>query len=228
MSPFFGCSSHHHYHHAATFDRQQAITELTTEMDKLGYDEINVVDGVDDFLHIVTAIFKRQRNVIGEYRTQTKNFRDVQAFLYAHQDKSREELTVAINDFDKNISNPSEKIGYKLKQYHEASDEIYQQNIELTSVIFTELNHSVTILADYQTQVAEAIVLKSAKDTIHWLVNLGNDDDQKHDDELSLGTALLIAKDQLNLSMQANELIEIEKETIEAMLALQEELEAKS
>ena len=43
----------------------------------------------------------------------------------------------------------------------------------------------------------------------------------------NLGLAILRAKDQIDLASDANEIITLEQETIEAINALQDELEAK-
>jgi len=51
------------------------------------------------------------------------------------------------------------------------------------------------------------------------------DDERNADNDVAL--AILRAKDQLELASDANELISLEQETIEAIDGLQEELEAK-
>ena len=203
---------------AATLDRNQAVADLSVQMEELGFSRVEIQPGVDEFLNICASILERQYNVMGEYRTQTENYVDVQAFLTAHQGKSEEELRAAIIAFDEKAQTEDEKIGPKLTAYNSAIEGVSEQNTKLATEITLQLAQAAIILSEHSTTVAKAGSLGMVSG---WMS--GNE--QTADN--NLGLAILRAKDQIDLASDANEIITLEQETIEAINALQEELEAK-
>lgn len=211
---------------AGTLDRTKAVAELTTKMDNLGYDTVEIQPGVDEFLNMAALILKRQRSVMGEYRKQTDQYTDVQAFLYAYKDKTPEELEVAINEFDASAKNEDEKIGNKIATYNKACENVYSQNIQLTTDLAGEILKSTYILSQHSSVVAKATALNIVSSVGGSLFS--STDEAEKEDPKDLGYALLKAKDQLNLALEANDIIVLEQATIAAIKQLQEEQEAKS
>lgn len=208
---------------AATLDRNKAVSELTIKMDELGYKSVTIQPGVDEFLNMAAAILERQRNVIGEYRKQTENYKDVQAFLYAYQNATPEELKLAIDQFDAGATSENEKIGHKITAYTQANENVYNQNVELTTTLALEIAESALILSEHGTAIAQATAANLASSVFSSFT-----DDKKEEDPKDLGTALLKAKDQLLLALEANDIIDLELATIDAVKQLQQEQEAKS
>ncbi len=215
----FGCMSTSD--NSGNLDRAEAVKELTTEMDKLGYEKVTIQPGIDEFLNITAAIVKRQRNVMGEYYLQTENYPDVQSFLYAHKDKKPEELKAAVAEFDDEAADDSGKIGPKIASYKSANEKIYGANMQLAGELTVEIAKSALILSQYGTEVAQATALNA---TGSFLSSFSGDDEK---DPKNLGTALLKAKDQLALAMEANDIITGEQKIIEEIEKLQAEHEAK-
>lgn len=203
---------------AATLDRNQAVADLSVQMEELGFNRVEIQPGVDEFLNICASILERQYNVMGEYRTQTENYVDVQAFLTAHQGKSEEELRAAIIAFDEKAETEDDKIGPKLAAYNSAIEGVSEQNAKLATDITVQLAQAAIILSEHSTTVAKAGSLGMVSG---WM----SDNEQNADN--NLGLAILRAKDQIDLASDANEIITLEQETIEAINALQDELEAK-
>lgn len=203
---------------AATLDRNQAVADLSVQMEELGFNRVEIQPGVDEFLNICASILERQYSVMGEYRTQTENYVDVQAFLTAHQGKSEEELKAAIIAFDEKAQTEDEKIGPKLTAYNSAIEGVSEQNTKLATEITLQLAQAAIILSEHSTTVAKASSLGLVSG---WM----SGDEQTADN--NLGLAILRAKDQIDLASDANEIITLEQETIEAINALQDELEAK-
>lgn len=203
---------------AATLDRNQAVADLSVQMEELGFSRVEIQPGVDEFLNICASILERQYNVMGEYRTQTENYVDVQAFLTAHQGKSEKELKAAIIAFDDKAETEDDKIGPKLVAYNSAIEGVSEQNTKLATEITLQLAQAAIILSEHSTTVAKAGSLGLVSG---WM----SGDEQTADN--NLGLAILRAKDQIDLASDANEIITLEQETIEAINALQDELEAK-
>ncbi|MCL1059520.1 hypothetical protein L2729_16230 [Shewanella gelidimarina] len=208
---------------AATLDRNQAVSELTVKMDELGYSPVTIQPGVDEFLNMAAAILERQRNVIGEYRKQTENYTDVQAFLYSYRGATPEALQLAIDKFDAGAKTEDEKIGHKIDVYTKANENVYDQNIELTTTLALEIAESAYILSEHSTEVAKATAANLGGSVFGSLLS-----DEKEEDPKDLGNALLKAKDQLSLALEANDIIDLELATIDAVKQLQQEQEAKS
>ena len=227
---FAGCVSTANPNTSANLDRNAAVAELTDRMDTLGYSHpVSVQVGVDEFLNMSAIILERQRKVMGEYRTQTDNYRDVQAFLHAHQKSTSEQLQAAIVEFDAGAKNKDEEIGHKIAAYNLANEGIYQQNVELATDLTVEIAKSVYILSQHSTAIAQVTAVKIGG---QYLTNFLSSDEEstdtsKKEDPKDIGAALIKAKDQLALALEANEIIELEQATITAINELQLEQEAK-
>ncbi|GAB0109132.1 hypothetical protein [Pseudoalteromonas distincta] len=225
---FAGCVSTSDTSTSANLDRNMAVAELTSRMDALGYfHPVAVQVGIDEFLNMSAIILERQRKVMGEYRTQTDNYRDVQAFLYAHQKSTPEQLQAAIEEFDAGAKNKDEEIGHKIAAYNLANEGIYQQNVELATDLTIEIAKSAYILSQHSTAIAKVTALRMSGDLVGSWLSSDEENAEKEEDPKDIGTALVKAKDQLALALEANEIIELEQATIAAINELQLEQEAK-
>ncbi|WP_419148673.1 hypothetical protein [Pseudoalteromonas 'SMAR'] len=221
---FAGCVSTSDTNTSANLDRNAAVAELTTRMDTLGYQHpVDVVPGINEFLNAAAIVLERQYKVIGQYRTQTDHYRDVQAFLYSHQNSTPEQLEAAIIEFDKGAQSKEQEIGYKIAAYNLANESIYEQNVELATDLAIEVAKSAYILSQYKNEVATAVTMSAGSS----LMSMFSEKEEQAEDPQDIGTALLKAKDQLSLALEANELIELEQATITAINELQLEQEAK-
>lgn len=205
-------------------DRNAVVAELSTRMDTLGYQHpVDIVPGINEFLNASAMVLERQYKVMGQYRTSTDNHRDVQAFLYAYKDATPEELQTAITEFDAGAKNKDEKIGHKIAAYNQANESIYQQNVALATDLTVEIAKSANILSQYKNEVAMALALSAGSSMMGMFA--GEEDEAENPKDI--GVALLKAKDQLSLALEANEIIELEQATISSINELQLELEAK-
>ncbi len=226
---FAGCVSTTDTSASANLDRNMAVSQLTERMDTLGYAyPVTVQVGIDEFLNMSAIILERQRKVMGEYRTQTDNYRDVQAFLYAHQNSTPEQLDAAIKEFDAGATNKDQEIGHKIVAYNQANEGIYQQNVELATELTIEIAKSAYILTQYSTEIAKVTALRMGGDLVTSWMSSDEENAEKEEDPKDIGNALIKAKDQLALALEANEIIELEQATITAINELQLEQEAKS
>jgi hypothetical protein len=225
---FAGCIATSDTNDVANLDRNAAVADLTTRMDSLGYSyPLEVQPGIDEFLNMSAIILERQRNVMGEYRTQTDNYRDVQAFLYAHQKSTPEQLEAAIIMFDAGAKNKDEEIGYKIVAYNLANEGIYQQNVELATELTIEIAKSAIILSQYGPEIAKVTAINFASSGLTSILSSDEEKIEAEENPKDIASAILKAKDQLALSLEANDIIEREQSTINAFNELQLELEAK-
>ncbi|MBA6291928.1 hypothetical protein H4J58_15785 [Colwellia sp. MB3u-70] len=225
---FVGCMATSNTDSAANLDRNAAVAELTTRMDNLGYYyPVEVQPGIDEFLNMSAMILERQRNVMGDYRTQTDNYRDVQAFLYAHEKSTPEELQAAITKFDAGATNKNEKIGDKIASYNKANEGIYQKNVELATQLTIEIAKSAIILSNYGPEIAKITAINYGASAVTSLFS-SDEEEEEVEDSKDIATVLIKAKDQLFLALEANDIIELEQLTITAINNLQLEQEAKS
>lgn len=204
---------------AATMDRDQHIAELRQEMQALGFNEVEIQPGVDEFLNLSASILERQYSVMGEYRNITENHVDVQGFLEANKGATEEELKAAIIKFDAGATSEEDKIGPKIQAYRAALDVISEKNTKLGLDIAKNLAEATLILKDNAQTVAVASGIRAAG-------GLFSSDEKTADTDL--GLALLRAKDQLSLAYDANKIISLEQKTVEQIDQFQEELENKA
>ncbi len=232
LSPLFSaCQSTHSDEEAATLNRQDMVADLVKRIDDVGYEEVKIQPGVDEFLNIASSVLQRQRNVIGSYQQKGELYVDVQSFLSAQQGKSELELQDAIAAFDAGATNEDDKIGHKIAKYRAANDEIYQENIKLTQDIILQLAKAGYLFSQYSVQIGQLAALDVAGDFMNRFMPKSDDDKDatpKETEEKTIANALVKAKDQLSLAKEANDYIDIEQKTIEAIESLQNKLAAKA
>jgi len=204
---------------AATMDRDQHIADLRQQMQTIGFNQVEIQPGVDEFLNLSASILERQYSVMGEYRKITENHVDVQGFLEANKGATEEELTAAMIEFDAGATSEDGKIGPKIHAYRAALEVISEKNTELGIDIAANLAKATIILKDNAQTVAIASGIRAAE-------GLFSSGEKTADTDL--GLALLRAKDQLSLAYDANKIISLEQETIEQIEEYQEELENKA
>lgn len=205
---------------ASTMDRGEYISDLQLQIEELGFNEVEIQPGVDEFLNVTASLLERQYFVMGEFREVTANYTNVQGFLHAHEGSTEEELTTAIIAFDGGASTEDEKIGPKLDAYEAAVATIAEKNADLALDIGINLTKSALILQEN----AEAVAFASGLQMIGGAI--GGDNEKTADNDL--GLAILRAKDQISLASDANKIISLEQDTIDQINALQVELDAKT
>lgn len=202
---------------AHTLDREAAMIELSQRIERVGYRRVRISPGVDEFLNVAAAILQQQAELMGEYRIRAEFHRDVQAFLWAYQDVSTEELQAAVIEFDLRAMTDEEKIAPKLAAYQLANRRIQQRNRALAAEISAQLLVAGYLLKEHR----DAVMAFAVANMLSGLT--GGHGNRTHDNDLIL--ALLRARDQLRLAREANALIQIEQATIAAIDDLQRDLE---
>lgn len=100
----------------------------------------------------------------------------------------------------------------------------YQHPVDIVPGINEFLNASAMVLErQYKNEVAMALALSAGSSMMGMFA--GEEDEAENPKDI--GVALLKAKDQLSLALEANEIIELEQATISSINELQLELEAK-
>jgi len=203
----------------ASMDRFQYMSQVNQQMDELGYEKVTVMPGVDEFINIAASIAERQVKVMQEYRTQAESHADVQAFLYAHRESTPEQLSAAIAEFDMTATTDEEKIGAKILAYKESTKSVSEANTKLFAEIMIEGAKAAYIMSQYNGEIAKAMAVAQVG-------SMFSGEEQTPQNNVYL--AFTRAKDHISLATEASELISIDEETINAINALQAELEAKS
>ena len=213
---------------AATMNRVEAIANLSKDIEEVGFERVQFNPGVDEVLNICASILERQYSVMSEYRVQAENHADVQAFLFAHKDKTPEQLQLAIVEFDQGATTVDEQIGPKIAAYQAAIDEVSKRNTELGTELTMQLVQLGYLLSQYGPEIAQLTAANTLDGYLGGFMSSADDSDAKMaEPKKDMIAAIVRAKDQMDLAMQANELISLEQETIEAIDSLQTELEAK-
>ena len=84
------------------------------------------------------------------------------------------------------------------------------------------------LLSQYGPEIAQLTAANTLEGYLGGFMSSADDSDAKMaEPKKDMIAAIVRAKDQMDLAMQANELISLEQETIEAIDSLQTELEAK-
>lgn len=231
LSPLFtACQSTFSENDKAELNREEFVTDLVKRIDAVGCDQVTVQPGIDEFLNISSSVLLRQRNVIQSYQQKSALYVDVQSFLLAQKDKNEEQLQQAIAEFDAGAKTEDEKIGAKITAYRAANDDIYQENIKLTQDIIVQLAKAGYLFSQHSTEIAQLTAMNSVSG---FMKSFTKSDDEKAAEgeaaeEQSIATALVRAKDQLSLAKEANDYIDVEQKTIEAIENLQNKLAAKA
>jgi len=194
---------------AKALPREQRLDTINEQMKAVGYRRIRVSHVFDSFTETVLGIFENQHKLMKQYKTLLDNHKDVMSFLMANKCKSDRELQQEINRFDAKITNPSEKIGPKIKAYEKASDKIWSANAKLTLQISAQALRLGVIL--YQANNREkddpnALVL----DVLTMLAS-ANKTKRAYD----------LAEARLHLAKLANDFIQDEKAIIDISKELQ-------
>ena len=217
LSLIAGCSSLSN-EQKANVDRDTEVGRIIAEIDAVGYEAVTVSPGIDEFLNGLSAFVEQQRNVSEQYREVVKQHRDVTTFLAVNEGKTPEELALEIETFDLGSNNEEDKIATKLAAYTKATETISEENSKLTAVLIEQGVRLGYLVTQYGTQVAQATAINVATGFFK------SDDDEE---ELTVGTAVIRAKDQLALLNEINGLIEADQEVAEVLVNLQEQLDAR-
>jgi len=217
LSLIAGCSSLSN-EQKANVDRDVEVGRIIAEIDSVGYEAINVSPGLDEFLNGLSAFVEQQRNVSVQYREVVKQHRDVTSFLAVNEGKTPEELLVEIDAFDLGSKNENDKIATKLAAYTKATETISEENSKLTVELIEQGVRLGYLVTQYGTQVAQATAINVA-------TGFFKSDDAE--EELTVGTAVLRAKEQLTLLNEINGLIEADQDVAESLISLQEQLDAR-
>lgn len=217
LSLIAGCSSLSN-EQKANVDRDLEVGRIIAEIDSVGYEAINVSPGLDEFLNGLSAFVEQQRNVSVQYREVVKQHRDVTSFLAVNEGKTPEELLVEIDAFDLGSKNENDKIATKLAAYTKATETISEENSKLTVELIEQGVRLGYLVTQYGTQVAQATAINVA-------TGFFKSDDAE--EELTVGTAVLRAKEQLTLLNEINGLIEADQDVAESLISLQEQLDAR-
>jgi len=130
-SQLTGCASNGHKESnpatASINTNDTQFDNLITKMDDAGYAFNKINNPIFDEIGDTMAIqFKRQKTLLVSYRTKLKDHKDVASFLNANKGKSQNELKEEIMRFDSKAANESEKIAPKIKDFENATNDIYK------------------------------------------------------------------------------------------------------
>lgn len=200
------------------FDRSAEVEQILEGFETTGLntpdERVRVAVGADQVLNVINDIAVNQRNNVLEYQAQRENFLDVMAVAEASGDEVGSDAFFAeVTRFDN--ENPDNPIMPKVIEYTEAQQGVYASNVRLAAQIASSSVELASLLQANAQDVAKA----AAAGGIGSLMGGSTDPNE------NLGAALVRARDQLKYTQQARDLIGIEKETIEANLARQAELE---
>lgn len=204
---------------AATLDRDTEITRIVGEIDNVGYEQVQVSPGLDEFLNGLSSYVEQQRNVAIEYRTIADQHGEVATFLAANTGKTPEELQAEAVKFDQGAKTEDEKFAHKLAAYTKASESVSKENAKLTSA----LTEQSVKLAVYVTEYGKQIALLLAANTATMFFS-----DDEDDGVLDPAEAVMRAQDQIGLLDEINSLITADQEVVESLAKLQKDLDARS
>jgi hypothetical protein len=202
----------------ATLNRDAEITRIVSEIDEVGYAQVEVSPGLDEFLNGLSSYVEQQRNVAIEYRTIATEHGEVATFLSVNNGKSDEELQVEAAKFDQGAKNNDEKFAHKLAAYTKASEKISEENSKLGFAL-TEQGIKLGI---YVTQYGKQIAILLAANSISIF---GNDED---DGVLDPAEAVMRSQEQIGLLNEINGLITADQDVAESLTKLQNNLDART
>lgn len=204
---------------SATLDRDIEITRIVGEIDKVGYEQVQVSPGLDEFLNGLSSYVEQQRNVALEYRIIADEHGEVATFLAANNGKSAEELQAEAVKFDLTAKSDNEKFANKLAAYTKASEKVSEENANLTSALAEQGIKLGIYVTQYGKQIAILFAANSAK------MFFGNDED---DGVLDPAEAVMRAQEQVSLLDEINGLITADQEVAENLTKLQKNLDART
>jgi hypothetical protein len=203
----------------ATLDREAEITRIVNKIDNVGYEQVQVSPGLDEFLNGLSSYVEQQRNVAIEYRTIADEHGEVATFLAANHGKTAEELQAAALKFDQGAKSNDDKFANKLTAYTKASEKISEENANLASALTIQGVRLGIYVTQYGTQITKILALNSIK---------GMFSDDEDDGVLDPAEAVIRAQEQVSLLDEINGLITADQEVAESLTKLQKNLDART
>ncbi|MGF1688939.1 hypothetical protein L4C36_20035 [Photobacterium japonica] len=210
---------------SATVDRAEVSQNLAKTCAELGEKYTPVSVAVDTASQAMVSIQKRQCSVFGEYRTLASKHADVAGFLAVNADKSDEELLVAMNEFD--AGKPAKKkIRPQVEAYKNASDAIFDKNVQLAADLAIQAAKITYIATQNGTALAQD-TMKGGLGSI--FASLSNETKKEGEKEevVPVVEAYNELKARSVLAYDANDLISMDKNTIEQLENLDKVLAEK-
>ena len=195
---------------AKALPRDERMSAITTDMDKVGFKRTKVSYLFDAFSDSVLSVYRNQYNLMKQHKSLLDNHKDVMSFLMANKGKDDEQLKLAIEDFDSTADNEEQKIGPKIKEYENASDRIWKENAKLTLEIAAQAVELGVIIYN-SSKGDNKIEHLIAADLLSMLASANK-----------LHNAYNLAEVRLHLAKVANDFIEDEKAIIDISKRLQE------
>lgn len=143
---------------SATVDRNQLSTELQKQCNTMGTEFTKFNYAVDKISTVMVALQERQCGVLGDYRVMASKHADVIGFLDANQDKSDEELNLAVDAFD---AKSTKKIRPLVEAYKSASDAIAEKNLALITDVGLQIAEVALLVTDHGPELAQVILLET-------------------------------------------------------------------
>lgn len=194
---------------AKELDRETRSARVAEDMEKVGFESVQVSALIDSVSETVLGIYKNQYELLKRYSIVVDNHRDVMSFVTANKGKSKKELQQEAKRFDAMALDDSEKIAPKLQQYKQANDEIQRENLKLAG----ELLKQGIIVAHFFTDNSDELLNTEA---LSILMNMGK-----------IKKAYDLSKVRLHLASVANDFIKDEKAVLEITKQIQDILNDK-
>ena len=195
---------------AKALPRQERMTTITSDMDKVGFQRTKVSYLFDAFSDSVLSIYRNQYELMKEHKSLLDNHKDVMSFLMANKGKDDRELQTAIKEFDSTAETEEQKIGPKIKEYEGASDRIWKENAKLTLEIAAQAVELGVVIYN-STKGDKKIEHLIAADLLSMLASANK-----------LQKAYKLAEVRLHLAKVANDFIKDEQAIIDISKRLQE------
>lgn len=194
---------------AQSLPREQRWTRIAQDMKAVGFKTESVSHLVDGFSNSVVSIYRNQYELLEKYTKIVDNHKDVMSFIHANKGKSKSELKAEAKRFDDLALNENDKIGPKLKEYKNATDDIQKENIRLAGELLLQSGKLVVIFKDNTEELLKA-------EALTMLLKLGK-----------LQDAYKAAEVRIHLATLANDFIDDEKATLEITKQIQDILNEK-
>ncbi len=224
ISALAGCSSIPGLN-SATVDRNDLTKQLTQTCKDLGEDYTHVSFAVDKVSKIMVSIQDRQCAVFKNYRVLADKHADVAGFLAVNSEKTDEELLVAMNQFDEGKPK-NKKIRPQVQAYKNASDTIFDENLELTKNIALQAGQIALIASQNATVLAQETALSGAGSLFTAFTNKAKDEEEAK--KVPVVEAYKEMKARSNLAYDANTMISMDKDTIKQLENLDEVIKEKA
>ncbi|MDR9829192.1 hypothetical protein RCJ22_26740 [Vibrio sp. FNV 38] len=195
----------------ATLDRDEMSHSLKEQCQVLGQEYTPVSYAVDKTSQILVSIQDRQCSVFEHYSTLSSKHGDVTGFLAVNADKSDEDLLAAMDEFD--VDKPEDKkIRPQVEAYKNASESIFDSNVQLAGEITLQVAEIGLIAADNAVVIAQETGLALFSNIIS---------SAAQDEESETQTPIVAAYDEMmarsELAYNANSLISLDQNTIKQL-----------